>query len=69
MDDIERQLGTKRENFPLLLTDQAHYMSFAGRTLKKYMFKIPFFDDRPAFHTYFIIGFCEDVLTLKMLMT
>ena len=29
------QLGTKRENFALLLTDAAWYMSLAGKTLKK----------------------------------
>ena len=34
-----RQLETKRENFALLLTDAARYMSLAGKTLKKlYLF-------------------------------
>ena len=35
VDDILRQLGTKRENFALLLTDTAHYMFLAGKTLKE----------------------------------
>ena len=35
MDDMLRQPGTKRENFALLLTDSARYMSFAGKTLKE----------------------------------
>ena len=34
MDDILRQLETKRENFSLFLTDAARYMSLAGKTLK-----------------------------------
>ena len=33
--DILRQLGTKRENFALLLTDAACYMCLAGKTLKQ----------------------------------
>ena len=35
VDDILRQLGTKRENFALLLTDAVRYMSLAGRALKE----------------------------------
>ena len=35
MDDILRQLGSKRENLALLLTDAACYMSVAGKTLKE----------------------------------
>ena len=35
VDDILRQLETKRENFSLFLTDAARYMSLAGKTLKK----------------------------------
>ena len=35
VDDILRQLETKRKNFPLLLTDAARYMSLAGKTLKE----------------------------------
>ena len=35
VDDVLRQLGTKRENFVLLLTDAARCMSLAGKTLKK----------------------------------
>ena len=35
VDDILRQLETKRENFALLLTDAARYMSLAGKTLKE----------------------------------
>ena len=35
MDDVLQQLGTKRENFALLLADDAQYMSFAGKTLKE----------------------------------
>ena len=35
MDDILRQLKIKRENFSLLLTDAAWYMSLAGKTLKE----------------------------------
>ena len=35
VDDVLRQLGTKRENFALLLTDAARCMSLAGKTLKK----------------------------------
>ena len=35
MDDVLRKLGTKRENFALLLTDAARYMSLAGKTLKE----------------------------------
>ena len=34
MNDILRQLEIKRENFSLLLTDAARYMSLAGKTLK-----------------------------------
>ena len=36
VDDILRQLETKRENFALLLTDVARYMSLAGKTLKEF---------------------------------
>ena len=32
VDDILRQLETKRENFSLFLTDAARYMSSAGKT-------------------------------------
>ena len=35
VDDILRQLEIKRENFSLLLTDAARYMSSAGKTLKE----------------------------------
>ena len=35
VDDILRQLETKRENFALLLTDAARYMFLAGKTLKE----------------------------------
>ena len=35
VDDILRQLEIKRENFSLLLTDAARYMSLAGKTLKE----------------------------------
>ena len=35
VDDVLRQLGTKRENFALLLTDAARYMSLASKTLKE----------------------------------
>ena len=35
VDDVLRQLGTKQENFALLLTDAARYMSLAGKTLKE----------------------------------
>ena len=35
MYDVLRQLGTKQENFALLLTDAARCMSLAGKTLKK----------------------------------
>ena len=35
VDDILRQLETKRENFSLFLTDAARYMSLAGKTLKE----------------------------------
>ena len=35
MDNVLRQVGTKRENFGLLLTDAALYMSLAGKTLKE----------------------------------
>ena len=35
MDDVLRQLGTKRENFGLLLTDAAQYMSLPGKTFKE----------------------------------
>ena len=34
-DDVLRQLGTKRENFALLLRDTARYMSLAGKVLKE----------------------------------
>ena len=33
VDDVLGQLGTERENFALLLTDAAQYMSLAGKTL------------------------------------
>ena len=33
VDDILRQLGTRRENYASLLTDAAHYMSLAGPSL------------------------------------
>ena len=36
VDDVLRQLATKRENFALLLTNAARYMSLAGKTLKNY---------------------------------
>ena len=35
VDDILRQLEIKRENFSLLLTDAARYMSLAGKTFKE----------------------------------
>ena len=35
VNDILRQLEIKRENFSLILTDAARYMSLAGKTLKK----------------------------------
>ena len=35
VDDILRQLETKRDNFSLFLTDAARYMSLAGKTLKE----------------------------------
>ena len=35
VDDILQQLETRRENFALLLTDAARYMSLAGKTLKE----------------------------------
>ena len=35
VDNVLRQLGTKRENFALLLTDAARYTSLAGKTLKE----------------------------------
>ena len=35
VDDLLPQFGTKRENFALLLTDAAWYMSLAGKTFKK----------------------------------
>ena len=35
VDDILRQLETRRENFSLFLTDAARYMSLAGKTLKE----------------------------------
>ena len=35
VDDLLRQLKTKRENFALLLTDAARYMSLAGKTLNE----------------------------------
>ena len=35
VDDVLRQLGTKRENFALLLTCYLRCMSLAGKTLKK----------------------------------
>ena len=35
VDDVLRQLETKRENFSLFLTDAARYMSLAGKTLKE----------------------------------
>ena len=34
-DDILRKLEIKRENFSLLLTNAAQYLSLAGKTLKK----------------------------------
>ena len=36
VDDILQQLEIKRENFSLLLTDAARYMSLAGKTLNLY---------------------------------
>ena len=47
MDDVLRQLGTKRENFALLLTDAAWYMSLAGTTLKEFY---PTFSYPPLMH-------------------
>ena len=35
VDDILRQLETKRKNFALFLTHAARYMSLAGKTLKE----------------------------------
>ena len=35
VDDILRQIKIKRDNFSLFLTDNARYMSLAGKTLKK----------------------------------
>ena len=35
MDDILRQLEIQRENFSLVLTDAARYMSLAGKTFKE----------------------------------
>ena len=36
VNDILRQLEIKRENFSLILTDAARYMSLAGKTLKEF---------------------------------
>ena len=38
VDDILRQLETKRENFSLFLTDAARYMSSAEKTLKELLY-------------------------------
>ena len=35
VDDVLQQLGTKRKNVALLLTDAARYMTLAGKTLKE----------------------------------
>ena len=35
VDNVLRQPGTNRENFAVLLTDAARYMSLAGKTLKE----------------------------------
>ena len=35
VEDVLRQLGTKRENFALLLADAARYISLAGKALKE----------------------------------
>ena len=35
VDNVLRQLGIKRENFTLLLTDAARYMSLANKTLQE----------------------------------
>ena len=42
VDEILRQLETKRENFSLFLTDAAPYMSLVEKTLKELY--IPFVD-------------------------
>ena len=36
VDDILRQLETKRENFLLFLADAVRYMSLVGKTLRNY---------------------------------
>ena len=58
VDDVFRKLGTKRENFALLLTDAARYMSLAGKTLKELY--------PTLMH---VTAQCEFALTLKILMT
>ena len=56
MDDVLRQLGTKRENFALLLTDAAWYMFLVGKALIKGI--IPYFD-ACHLHCTLLITYCD----------
>ena len=65
VDDVLRQLETKRENSALLLTDAAQYMSLAGKTLQGLY---PTLMHVIALHTYYIIALSDFGLYLKILM-
>ena len=67
VDDILRQLGTKRENFVLLLTDAARYMSLAGKTLKELHRTL--MQVTCIAYLYYITALCEFVLSSEIFMT
>ena len=66
VDDVLRQLGTKQENFALLLTDAARYMPLAGKNLRNYTL-LRYMS--LALHTCYINSLCDLVLSLKIFMT
>ena len=68
VDDVLRKLGTKPENFALLLTDAARYMSLAGKTLKE-LYPTLMHVTCVAHLLHTVTAQCEFALTLKILMT
>ena len=64
MNEVLRQLGTKQENFTLLLTDAARHMSLAGKAINELYPTLMHMS--LALHTYYITLLCEFVLSLKI---
>ena len=64
MNEVLRQLETKRENFTLHLTDAARLMSLTGKAMNEFYPTLMHMS--LALHTYYITLLCEFVLSLKI---